>query len=127
MSKIHLFTGYVVPYGFALLALWSGVSLVRNKPPSQWFWNLLGFLQVVLGLQVLVGVVLFLSGLAPPSGSGPVWLHYAYGGLFPAAILVWAHRFSTKHKDVAWLVFGFAALVNFGLTLRAQMTGLGTG
>jgi hypothetical protein len=71
--------------------------------------------------------VLFLSGLNPPEQGGPAWLHYAYGGLFPAALLVFAHRFATRHREVAWLVFGFVAFVNFGLTLRALMTGLGSG
>jgi hypothetical protein len=83
-------------------------------------------LQVVLGLQVLVGALLFLSGLAPAT-DGPVWLHYAYGGLFPAALLVGAHRFGSKNPDVAWIIFGIVAFLNAGLTVRALMTGLGTG
>lgn len=124
MSRIHLYVAYVVPTGFLVLAAWSLVSFIRNKGPSSLYWNLLAILQVVLGVQVVVGALLFLGGLEPPSS--PAWLHYAYGGLFPAALLVWAHRFGRKHKDVAWLVFGLAAFVNFGLTTRALMTGLGS-
>ena len=125
MSRVHLYVGYVVPAGFALLALWTLIAFLRNRSPSGPYWTLLGFLQVVLGLQVLIGGILFLSGLEPAGGIA--WLHYAYGGLFPAAVLVAAHRFAGKHQDVAWVVFGAAAFVNFGLTLRALMTGLGTG
>jgi hypothetical protein len=54
-------------------------------------------------------------------------LHYAYGGLFPAALLVGGHRFANTHKDIAWIVFGVVAFLNCGLTIRALMTGLGTG
>lgn len=124
MSRIHFYIAYVVPAGFAVMALWALVSFLRNRTPAAAFWGLLAFLQVVLGLQVLVGAVLFLSGLEP-STQGPVWLHYAYGGLFPAALLVGAHRFGAKHQDVAWIPFGIVAFLNAGLTLRALMTGLG--
>ncbi len=124
MSRVHLYVGYVVPASFAVLALWALVAFLRNRTPSGWFWNLLAFVQVVLGLQVLVGAILFFSGLRPPP-SGVAWLHYAYGGLFPAAVLVAAHRGAGRYKDAAWVIFGFAAVVNFGLTFRALGTGLG--
>ena len=124
MSRVHLYVAYIVPAGFAVMALWALGSFLRNRTPAKGFWSLLAFLQVVLGLQVLVGAILFLSGLEPTT-DGPVWLHYAYGGLFPAALLVGAHRFGVKNQDVAWIVFGIVAFLNFGLTLRALMTGLG--
>ncbi|HYI46046.1 MAG TPA: hypothetical protein VE174_11380 [Actinomycetota bacterium] len=124
MSRVHLYVAYVVPAGFAVLAIWSLISFLRNRTPASGFWTLLGFLQVVLGLQVIVGAILFLSGLQPTT-DGPVWLHYAYGGLFPAALLVGAHRFGAKHQDVAWIGFGVVAFLSAGLTLRALMTGLG--
>ncbi len=123
MSRIHLYVGYAMPTGFALLALWSLISFLRNREPSAWFWNLLAVAQIILGAQIVVGLVLLLSGLEPPGE--PTWLHYAYGGLFPAAVLVGAHRFAAKHTSAAWIIFGFAALVNFGLTVRALTTGMG--
>jgi hypothetical protein len=98
--------------------------MIRNKPPHDWFWNVLGVLQVIIGLQVVIGAILFASGLRPHP-NGPVWLHYVYGGLFPAAILVAAHRFAKKYEDIPWVVFGIASLVCAGLTFRALQTGLG--
>ena len=124
MSVVHRYLGYAVPAGFAVLALWALVSFLRNRPPSDRFWTLLGILQVVIGVQVVIGGILFLLGLSPPSE--PAWLHYAYGGLFPAALLVAAHRAARRFEDVPWLVFGAVAFVNFGLTTRALMTGLGS-
>ena len=124
MSEIHRYIAYAVPFGWALLALWTLFAFVRNKPPGDRFWTLLGALQAVLGAQVLIGLVLLALGRVPPS-RGPVWLHYVYGGLFPIVVLVAAHRFARRQEGISWVVFGVAALVIFGLTFRALQTGLG--
>lgn len=125
MSRVHLYVGYIVPAAFALLAIGGVWAFIRNRAPSSWFWNVLALVQVILGIQILVGLILFVSGLEPPGEMA--WLHYAYGGLFPAFLLIMGHRFARRHQDVAWVVFGLVGLVNFGLTLRALMTGLGSG
>jgi hypothetical protein len=97
---------------------------VRNKQPNDRFWSLLGVMQVLIGLQVVVGAILFVMGRVPPTS--PVWLHYAYGGLFPAALLVLAHRLgSTRFESVPWIPFGAVSFLICGLTVRALMTGLG--
>lgn len=123
MTDLHRYVAYAIPAGFALLALWAFFSFVRNKAPGDRFWTFLAILQAVLGLQVVVGGILYLLGHRATPASGPEWLHYAYGGLFPVVLLVAAHRYSRRNESVAWLVFGFAALVNFGLTFRALGTG----
>ena len=125
MNDIHLYVGYAIPVSFALLALASLASFLRNREPGAWYWNLLAFVQVIVGLQVIVGAVMFAFGQR--AGGDLPWLHYAYGGLFPAALLVAAHRFAGRHKEAAWIFFGVASLLNAGLTMRALMTGLGTG
>lgn len=113
-----------MPAGFALLALASLYTYLRNKEPGSWYWNLLGAVQVVVGVQVLVGAILFAIGGRPQS-NGPSWLHYVYGGLFPIGVLYFAHRHSRKHQGVEVIIFGVACLVAFGLTFRALQTGLG--
>jgi hypothetical protein len=121
---LHRFVGYSVPTGFALLALWTIFSLVRNKEPLPLFWTLLAVLQVIIALQFLVGGGLFLSGRRPAS-NGPDWLHYVYGAFFPALVLVVAHLWARRARAGPWLIFGLAALICFGLTFRALQTGLG--
>lgn len=124
MEHVHRFIAYGIPAAFLLLALAAAVGLIRNKAPGNWFWTLVGAVQVVLGVQVLVGGILFLLGNRPET-SGTEWLHYAYGGLFPAALLVLAHRLGKRFEDIPWVVFGIVSFVSFGLTFRALQTGLG--
>ena len=124
MVDLHRLVAYSVPAGFLLLALGALVTFLRNKEPGAWYWNLLAVVQVILGAQILVGAVLFAMGNRAVA-KGPDWLHYVYGGLFPLAILVFAHRFSRRHEGSEIAVFGFSSLVAFGLTFRALQTGLG--
>jgi len=128
MSALHRYIGFGIPAGFLLLVLWTLYSLIRNKAPHDRFWSVLGLLQVVIALQVLVGAILFAVGNRPPP-QDLRWLHYVYGGLFPAIVLIAAHRIAQRERfaEIPWMVFGFAAFVNFGLTSRALMTGLGLG
>lgn len=124
MVDLHRFVAYAVPFGFLLLMLGAVYTLARNREPGGWFWNLLGGVQVVLGLQVFIGIVLLLMGNRAVA-KGPDWLHYVYGGLFPIAVLVTAHRSASKHPGVEAVAFGVASLIAFGLTFRALQTGLG--
>jgi hypothetical protein len=124
VTDLHQYIAYSIPTGFALLAVWAIVSFIRNKAPGDRFWNLIAVIQVILGVQIVIGGILFLVGNRPAS-NGPQWLHYAYGGLFPLALLIGAHRLARRHESAAWIIFGGAAIVIFGLTFRALQTGLG--
>ncbi len=128
MTELHRYIGYAIPTGFAMLVLWTLYLVVRNKVPHDRFWTLLGFLQGAIALQVVVGAILFAVGLRPPP-QDLRWLHYVYGGVFPAIVLIAAHRIAQRERfsEIPWIVFGFAAFINFGLTSRALMTGLGIG
>lgn len=126
MTWVHRMVAYAIPAGFALLALWAVVAWFRKREPHRFFWVLLGALQVIVGVQVLVGAFLFVMG-ARPAASGPTWLHYAYGGLFPVIVLIVAHRWARRLEGLAWVAFGVAGFVNFGLTFRALQTGFGGG
>ena len=122
MTSIHGAVAWSVPFAFGLLTLWSIYCLVRNRPPASGYWGLLGISQVLLGLQILVGIVLLLLGRVP---DGPLWLHLSYGGLFPVALLLGGHRAARRFADIPWIVFGVASLLICGLTIRALMTGFG--
>jgi heme A synthase len=129
VRQIHLYIGYAIPSGFLLLALWALVAFIRNRNPRELFWHLLAVLQVVIAVQFVVGAVMFAGGGRAAPGDRLGFLHYFYGAFFPAAVLVWAHvrARSERWRQIPWALFGIAAFVNFGLTARALMTGLGVG
>lgn len=124
MKTLHLYVAYAVPAGFGLLVLGSVYTYMRNREPADWYWNLLAVLQVVLGIQFVVGVYLFLAGGRPQS-NGPNWLHYIYGAAFPLLVLAIAHTQARKRAGAEVLFFGVAAFLSTFSTLRALQTGLG--
>lgn len=74
---------------------------------------------MLVGLQILVGVLLLILGHPLPE-----LLHLAYG-VFAAVALVVAHVEARRRPDRPWVAFAWAAFFAFGLTLRALQTGMG--
>lgn len=120
MSQIHLYVGYAVVGGWLLLFLWGCMLWLIRKDANRWYWGLLTILQILLGLQLLAGIVLLVAG------GRPEWLHYVYGVVGPLVILVIAHLLTRGlEKPPYHTLFTIAAFIIFGLTARALMTGLG--
>lgn len=120
MEDIHRFVGYALSVGFGSLVVVTIYCVARHRPPHELFWSILGGVQVVIGLQIVIGGILFLSGARPSS-----WLHYVYGAGFPALVLAAAHYVAHKLADIPYVVFGVAAFFCFFSTIRALQTGLG--
>lgn len=121
---LHRVIGYAIPVAFGVLFFWSMSALVFNREPQAPFWTLLGVLQVIIGVQFVIGGILFLSG-ARPLTAGPTWLHYIYGAIFPALVLTIAHVWARRAPAGPWLIFGIASFVCAFSTLRALGTGFG--
>jgi hypothetical protein len=119
---VHAYIGFAIVGGWALLFLWGLGAFIVKREPNQWFWRALAVLQVGIIVQLVVGVTLLGTGHHLPS-----FLHFAYGVLFPAIVLVIAHTVGRGLEDEAdaWKVFAVASFFVFGLTLRALSTGLG--
>lgn len=124
MTDIHLYIAYAIPTAFGILVLTSLFSYFTNKEAPAWYWTVLGILQGVMGLQLLVGLYLLLTG-ARPQSNGPSWLHYVYGAGFPLLVLVIAHTQARKRPGVEIFIFGLAAFICTFSTIRALQTGLG--
>ena len=121
MATVHKIFGFVIVSAFGLMFLWGLVAFFLKREPNQWWWRLLAALQVTLVLQLAAGLTLLALGRNRPL------LHYAYGAVFPAIVLVGAHVIARGLDDEAdaWKVFAVASFFLFGLTLRALTTGLG--
>lgn len=119
MHLLHEVIGWSIVGAFAVLWLWGMGAWVARRGPGRYFWWVVAYVQAVVLVQALVGVILLATG-----GRVPV-LHYVYGAIFPVLVLLTAHvlaREAFSHKP--WAPFSLAAFFSFGLTLRALMTGM---
>ena len=119
MTSFHKVEGFAIVIGWGLLFFWGVGLFISKRDAGRLYWGLLTVLQVLLGVQLLAGLVLLVMGGRP-------LLHYAYGAVFPALVLVVCHVFSRGlEKPPFHLFFTIGAFFIFGLTARALMTGLG--
>ena len=122
MASFHKFEGFVIVGGWLLLLLWGCVLFVLKRDANRGYWGLLTVLQVLLGVQLLAGLVLLFAGGRPPL------LHYAYGVVFPVIVLAVCHVLTRGlEKPPYHVFFTIGSFFIFGLTARALMTGLGIG
>jgi hypothetical protein len=120
MAQFHKIEGELIVGGWLLLFLWGLVLFVLKRDANRFYWGLLTLLQVLLGLQLIAGIVLLAMGDRRPL------LHYFYGAVFPAVVLVVCHTLSRGlQKPPYHIFFTWGAFFIFGLTARALMTGLG--
>lgn len=120
--------------GLALISLWAVISgwafalrlLPFEETPT--FWRVVSIAQILLIIQLVIGLVLMLLGGRPGSGSTFDYIfHPLYGIIFPLLTLFFAHRWARERRYDPHAAFGVAALVVFGLTSRAFMVGIGMG
>jgi hypothetical protein len=122
MARFHTIEGFAIVAGWGLLFLFGIGLFVTRRDANRVYWGLLTVLQVLLGVQVLAGLVLLLNG-----GRQPL-LHYLYGAVFPALVIGVCHVLTRGlEKPPYHLFFTIGAFFVFGLTARALMTGLGIG
>jgi hypothetical protein len=122
MTAFHRIEGFAIVIGWGVLFLWGVGLFILKRDAGRLYWGLLTVLQVLLGLQLLAGLVLFVTG------GRPSVLHYLYGAVFPAIVLVVCHVLTRGlEKPPYHLFFTIGAFFVFGLTARALMTGLGLG
>jgi hypothetical protein len=122
MARFHIIEGFVIVGGWGLLFLFGIGLFITRRDANRLYWSLLTALQVLLGVQLLAGLVLLFTG-----GRQPL-LHYLYGAVFPALVLAVCHLFTRGlEKPPYHLFFTIGSFFVFGLTARALLTGLGIG
>lgn len=120
MNGIHKVIGFAVVTLFGVTWLWGVAALVTKKDPGAWFWRLVAAAQVAIGLQVVVGLIVW----ALPGTILPETLHLLYG-VFSAGAMLWAQVDARSRERAPWTPFVWATLFAFGLSLRALQTGMG--
>ncbi len=121
MPTFHEILGGSIVGIFFVIFVWGTLFWIRNRDPGRYFWGLLGIGQAILGLEAVVGLILYF--ITKPANR-PQWLHYSYGG-FAILILIIAHRVAKRYEGIEWAVFAVASLFVTGLLVRGYMTGIG--
>ena len=132
MNAVTRFHGYVL--GYAVIGVWIVVLLwalalrLGRREEAPLFWRFVSVAQVLLVLQVVVGIVLLAVGRRPgPTGNdgfGTLLFHLSYGVFSPGVVLVVAHRLASRGRVNAYTAFAVVGLVNFGLLFRAYQVGI---
>lgn len=128
--------GFLVIGSWAVIAFWGLALRFTRYEETPTFWRAVSVAQILLGVQLLVGLVLvawwLLGGGAPPgANSGGGWFngtfHILYGIVFPFVVLLVGHQVARTGQYSPHTVFAVVGLVIFGLTARAFAVGAGTG
>jgi hypothetical protein len=82
LNGFHAGLGIAVMGANAVVAAWGAIAWLRGES-SIWFWYLLRVAQVIVVLQVALGLWLLISGNQPEQE-----LHYAYGVAILAVTMV---------------------------------------
>lgn len=112
-----LFTVWLAA-GNALAAVWALILYFLKRSPNRLFWQATVFLQVLMLVQVALGVTLIVGGLFPNSG------HLLYGvlnGLLALVRVGWYTRISAAGPQ-GTLWHAFLALLAVGLVARSLVT-----
>lgn len=128
MTAFHRILGFSIVGGLLLLALTGLVLRIRGLDEApKWFRALQYYLENVLMLQTVVGLVMFLFMGRRVAGGDLVFLHYFYGSLFPLIAVISGRIAGLRRETREYVGWTWGAFFAFGLTARALMTGLGIG
>ncbi len=120
--------GFAVIGSWVIIGFWSLALRLRHYEETPTFWKAVSVAQVLLAIQLLVGLVaLALGGRPGPPGNdggGALLFHLSYGVLSPLVVLVVAHRFAREGRWNPHAIFALVGLVNFGLAVRAWQVGI---
>lgn len=127
LTALHGYViGFTVISSWAVIMFWSLALRFTRYEETPTFWRAVSVAQILLVIQLLVGIVLLLLGRrpGPDGGFGTLLFHLSYGILSPLVVLFVAHGIARSGRYSPHSVFAFVGLVNFGLTLRAFQVGV---
>jgi hypothetical protein len=117
MLSAHHILGGVLIAVCALVALWGGLVYWRRRGAGHLLAHGLALAQTLLVAQVGLGLLLLSDDRRAPDD-----LHYVYGSLALAAVLVpWFYAPAEGPRRLLW--FSGATLLGGALAVRAFMTG----
>jgi hypothetical protein len=116
MLGAHEVVGLCVLVAAAAATIWGATAFFRHRDPGRLLGHGLALVQTLLVTQVGLGLLLLSDGRRAPDD-----LHYAYGTLALAAVLVpWMYAPTEPRRRLAWFVG--ATLLAGLLAGRAYLT-----
>lgn len=128
MAWFHRILGFGVVFGLLAVFLYGiGLRIAKKDEAPNSFWVLQHYVENLLIVQVVVGLVLFLFLGRRVAGGDLIFLHYFYGSLFPAIAIISGRISGLRREEREYLGPTWGAMFAAGLATRALMTGLGWG
>ncbi len=112
LGGLHTVLGWVVVVTSGLVGVWALVGHWVEAVRSRWLWRATAVSQILVGLQVVLGVVFQQS-----SGRQAPGIHEFYGFLTLISVAI---LYSYRMQIPKWrhLLYGFGGLFIMGLALR---------
>lgn len=122
MALIHARLANTVLLYILIMTLWGFWRFFRKQGMDSSYWGAVVIAEVLILIQGAVGLFLFVMGLSPGRG----WVHILYG--IVGAIALPAVYLYTKGRDDRRdvLMYAVVFLFQFGIFMRAMITGGGS-
>ncbi|CAN5872049.1 hypothetical protein BH23ACT10_BH23ACT10_19370 [soil metagenome] len=128
LAEPHTWIGLALVSVWAVVSGWSFALRLLGYDETPTFWRVVSVAQVLLVIQLAIGLILLVLGGRPGDGSLFIYIfHPLYGIVFPLLTLFFAHKWSREGRYHPHAAFAVAGLIVFGLTARAFMVGAGIG
>jgi hypothetical protein len=118
LVEIHARLANSVVLFLLAVGLWALFNYVRRQGLSSSYWGTLVIGEILLGVQAILGVVLYAQGGRPPR-----IVHYLYGVFI---LLVWPGIFAFTQGRATRreaLIYGVVSLFMVGIAIRSITTG----
>ena len=113
LRSSHEFLGWIVIFGNGFVGLWALLAHWVTRLRHRLLWVVTAVAQILVGLQVILGVVfLRSSGIAAPG----IHQFYGYIALLSVALI---YSYRIQIEKWRYLLYGFGGLFIMGLALRA--------
>ncbi len=124
MDLLHRVLAYSILGGLGLIFLLGlGLRAARREEAPPWFWGIQHYLENILVIQVVVGLILlFVMGRRIGGTLG--FFHYLYGSLFPAIAIIGGRISGLRREAYEYMGPVWGAMFAWGLSMRAMLTGL---
>lgn len=122
--------GFLVIGSWAVIMGWGLALSFTRYEDTPTFWRAVSLAQILLVLQLLLGLGLLVVGRRPgppddPTSGLTLLFHLGYGVVFPLIVLLVGHKLAREGRlGGPHRVFAVVGLVIFGLTARAWMVGV---